>query len=146
MVAFTSQADWFKLAMVVVPVGWMVNILTPVEEAAISAGLLPAVPTTTNLAAGVVVEIPTLPAAVILNIEEPEEEEASNKGKIDWVEVPKTVSRATGAVVLIPKLPVEVITKRVVLAFCKLRKLPLKLPVPFPKFISRPLPVKAEVS
>ena len=132
--------------MVVVPVGWMVNILTPVEEAAISAGLLPAVPTTTNLAAGVVVEMPKLPKAVTLNIEELDEEETSNKGRVDWVEVPKTVSKAIGEVVLIPKLPVEVITKRVVLAFCKFRKLPVKLPVPFPKFISWPLPVKAEVS
>ena len=57
MVAFTSQADWFKLAMVVVPVGWMVNILTPVEEAT-KKGLIAPVPWIVTVFCGVVV--PTL--------------------------------------------------------------------------------------
>ena len=57
MVALTSQDDWLRLAMVVVPVAWTVNILTPVEEA-ITKGLIAPVPWIVTVFCGVVV--PTL--------------------------------------------------------------------------------------
>ena len=41
------------------------NIVVPVEEATMRAGLAPAVPTTESVAKGVVVPMPTLPVVVI---------------------------------------------------------------------------------
>ena len=71
-VLLTGRAEE-RLAMVVVPKALMENRVLPVEEATISAGLLPAEPTTVKVFSGVVVLMPTRDKAVTRRMELVEE-------------------------------------------------------------------------
>ncbi len=68
--------------------------------------LLPAVPTTTNLPAGEVVPMPTLPVDATRSNEVPLEEEMSSKAKVGDEDVPTMLTRALfSAAVPIPMRP-----------------------------------------
>ena len=92
--------------------------------------------------------MPTLPALVMTNLGLFAESATAKAYSVESVEDAVTESCAHGVEVPMPVRPVCPTMNFVVPAFWSLRKLPVKAaaPPPLPKFIERPVPLKALVS